>query len=161
MKTLNLRSIMWAVPFVIASVALTSCDKDDDDDVNGTTMYSISGNGSGSQFNPAVSGNGQSTITGTYNTNTNTLMYTSTWTNLSGAPTAAAFYSGATGVNGTIVGSTWVLGAPLSASGTTTGTLVLTDAQEIQLLNGGWYYTYSTATNTSGEVRGQITATPL
>ena len=158
---MNLRSIMWAIPFVIGSVALTSCDKDDDDNNGGTTTYSISGNGSGSQFNPAVSGNGQSTITGTYNTNTNTLTYTSTWTNLSGAPTAAAFYSGAAGTTGTIVGTNWTLGTGLSASGTTTGTLVLTDVQETQLLNGGWYYTYSTATNTSGEVRGQITATPL
>ena len=157
MKVLNLRSIMWAIPFVIGSVALTSCDKEDDDNDN-TTMYAVSGNGSGSQFTPAVSGSGQSTITGTYDAKTNTLMYTSTWTNLSGAPTAAAFYSGAPLVTGTIVGSAWTLGTGLNATGTTTGTVVLTDAQETQLLNGGWYYTYSTTTNPNGEVRGQIAA---
>ena len=158
MKTLNLRSIMWAIPFLIGSVALTSCD-DDDDDLDDNRMYSISGNASGSQVVPSVAGNGQGTITGTYNAKTNTLIYTSTWTNLSGAPSSAGFYSGTTGVAGTLVGNTWTLGSGTTATGTTTGTIILTDAQETQLLSNGWYYSYGTTTNTNGEVRGQITTT--
>ncbi|TMI62711.1 MAG: CHRD domain-containing protein [Bacteroidetes bacterium] len=158
MKTFNLRSIMWAIPFLIGSVALTSCDNDDDD-LNDNRTYVISGNASGSQVVPAVSGSGQGTVTGTYNSKTNTMNYTSTWTNLSGAPTSAGFYAGNAGASGTLVGNTWTLGSGLTATGTTTGTIVLTDAQETQLLNNGWYYSYGTATNTGGEVRGQITTT--
>jgi len=159
MKTLNLRSIMWAIPFVIGSVALTSCD-DDDDDLDDNRNYSISGNASGSQVVPPVSGSGQGTITGTYDAKTNTLIYTSTWTNLTSAPTSAGLYAGASGTTGVLIGSTWPsLAATLS--GTTTGTVVLTDAQETQLLSNGMYYTYSTTSNPGGEVRGQITASVM
>jgi hypothetical protein len=38
--------------------------------------------------------------------------------------------------------------------------MTLTDAQATNLTNGGWYYSYGTAANPTGEVRGQITATP-
>ena len=70
-----------------------------------------------------------------------------------------AFYTGASGTNGTIVGSNWTLGSGLTATGTFSSTATLTDAQQASLLAGNMYYVLGTATNTSGEVRGQITAT--
>ena len=153
-KTLVIASVVLGSTFV-----LTSCEKNDDNMNNNTTTYAISGNASGNQVVPAVSGNGSGTITGTYNRNTRVLTYTSTWTNLSGAPTSAAFYSGATGTAGTTAGTTWSLGSGLTGTGTVTGTMTLTADQEAQLLNGGWYYSYGTSANPNGEVRGQIAVT--
>jgi hypothetical protein len=45
-------------------------------------------------------------------------------------------------------------------SGSATGSVTLTDAQETILLANNMYYTISSATYTGGEIRGQITATP-
>src|ERR1041385_3179544 len=79
----------------ISAFALVSCEKDHDNNNNGTT-YNVSGNASGSQMVPSVTGTGTGSISGTYNTNTRILTYTTTWTNLTGAPTMGAFYTGAT-----------------------------------------------------------------
>ena len=52
----------------------------------------------------------------------------------------------------------WTLGTGLTGTGSYSSTMELTQAQADQLLNGGWYYTLGTATNSNGEVRGQISA---
>jgi len=156
---MNLKSILLAGTLVLGSLLYTGCDKEDDDN-NNDKMYTVSGASSGSQMSPSVTGTGTGTFNGTYNANTNVLTYTSTWTGLTGAPTSAAFYSGASGTNGAIVGSNWALGSGLTGTGTFSGTITLTEAQEAQLLAGGMYYTYNTAAHASGEIRGQITATP-
>jgi hypothetical protein len=163
MKNMNLfKGKFFAVAmFAFASVLLlASCSKDNDP-IENTTTYSISGNASGSQMVPAVQGNGTATISGTYNPGTRTLTYTTNWDNLTGGPTMGGFYTGAAGQAGTAVGTAWNLGTTPGVTGTATGTMVLTEAQQASLLNGGWYYTLGTATNVNGEVRGQITATPL
>ncbi|MCW3074496.1 MAG: hypothetical protein JWP69_1565 [Flaviaesturariibacter sp.] len=148
---------------ILASLACTllvsSCDKDDDDDNNTNQMYTLSGNASGNQMVPSVSGTGTGTISGSYNANTNTLNYTTNWTGLTGAPTGGGFYAGNSGQAGTLVGSNWTMGSNLTSTGTHSGQMTLTDAQETQFLNGGWYYSMRTAANTGGEIRGQITAT--
>ena len=159
MKAMNLKSILLAGTLVFGSLAFTACNKDDDDINNGDKMYTVSGTSNGSQVVPSVTGTGSGTIAGTYNANTNVLTYTSTWTGLTGAPTSAAFYTGASGTAGTMVGSAWSLGSGLTGTGTFTGTTTLTDAQETALLSGGMYYSYSTTTNPNGEIRGQITTT--
>lgn len=151
--------------FLVASVAVlsiaafSSCNKDNNDSNNNNKTYSISGNASGSQMVPSVSGNGTGTISGTYDPNTMVLNYTTNWSGLTGAPTSGGFYSGASGANGTMIGSVWNMGAGLSSTGSYTGQMTLTADQASQLTSGNWYYTMGTATNTSGEVRGQITAT--
>lgn len=149
---------------LIASVAVmsvavfSSCNKDDDNPDNNRT-YSISGNASGNQMVPAVTGTGTGSISGTYDPNTMVLNYTTNWNGLTGAPTSGAFYSGASGVNGTMVGSNWAMGTGLTPTGSYSGQMTLTADQASQLTSGNWYYTMGTATNTTGEVRGQITAT--
>ena len=145
---------------IVSAMLLASCKKDDNNNKN-PSSYTISGNASGSQMVPAVSGNGTATMTGTYNPSTRVLTYNTNWTGLSGAPTSGGFYSGASGSNGTLVGSSWSLGSGLSSAGTFSGQTTLTADQATQLTSGNWYYTLGTASNANGEVRGQITATPV
>ena len=144
---------------VMSALVLSSCKKDKNETTS-TKPYTISGSASGSQMVPSVSGNGSATMTGTYDPNTRVLTYTTNWTGLSGAPTSGGFYSGASGSSGTIVGSNWTLGSGLSSTGTFSGTTTLTADQASQLTSGNWYYTLGTSNHSTGEVRGQITATP-
>lgn len=159
----RLSGMLMATAVAALSVfAFTGCTEDLGETVGNTNTgvnYTISGNASGAQVVPAVTGTGSATITGTYNSATNQLNYTTTWTGLTGAPTSAAFYSGAAGQTGTMVGSAWALGTNTTAAGTFTGQMTLTEAQEAELIAGNWYYSIGTATNADGEVRGQITAT--
>ena len=158
MKTVQIRKVVMIASLALSSTfMLVSCSKDNNND-NGKN-YTVSGNASGSQMVPAVTGSGSGSISGTYNSNTRVLTYTSNWTNLTGAPTSASFYSGATGTVGTQLGSNWSLGTGLSGSGTVNSSVTLTTDQAAQLLAGTLYYTYNTVANPSGEVRGQISAT--
>jgi hypothetical protein len=150
--------ILVSILALLGVFMITACHKDSDNTNNNSNMYTISGNASGSQMVPTVSGGGSANISGTYNASTNQLTYTTTWTNLSGAPTLGAFYTGATGVNGSIAGSAWTMGSGLTGTGTFSNTVTLTNDQETQLLNGNYYYILGTTANATGEVRGQITA---
>jgi hypothetical protein len=158
MFSVSKRFFLVASVVVVSALILASCKKDKNSD-NNAKPYAISGNASGSQMVPAVSGNGSATITGTYDPNTKMLTYTTNWTGLSGAPTSGGFYSGASGTNGSLIGSTWSLGTGLSSTGSFSAQTTLTADQATQLTSGNWYYTLGTASNTNGEVRGQITAT--
>ena len=135
---------------------LVSCEKKDDNKNSG--MYNVSGNASGTQVVPSVNVTATGTITGTYNANTNLLTYTMGWTGLSGSATATAFYSGASGANGALIGNTTITTS--GATGASVGTMTLTDDQENALLSGSMYYLISTSAHTSGEIRGQVTTTP-
>lgn len=150
-------------PLLFASMLLglffvTSCDKDDNDEPD-NRPYTISGNASGSQVVPAVSGTGTATITGTYNPEDRSLTYTSNWSGLTGMPTSGGFYNGASGSSGTLIGTAWSLPTDASGTGSYNGTITLTPEEANQLTAGNWYYSYGTTANPSGEVRGQITAT--
>jgi hypothetical protein len=156
-------SLWKKLPVVLMSVLcsaviIAGCDKDNDDDDNMNRTYSISGNASGDQMVPAVTGAGTGTINGTYNASTRQLNYTSNWNGLTGAPVAGSFYYGASGVSGTTVSTPWIIANDATATGSTTGTITLTPEEAAQLLAGNWYYAYSTTANPTGEIRGQITA---
>jgi hypothetical protein len=140
-----------------SALFLSSCHKDNDND--NLRTYSISGTASGNQMVPIVTGSGSGTISGNYDPNTHVLTYTTTWTNLTGAPTSAGFYIGATGVAGAAVGDPWNLGAGLSGTGSFSSSMTLTSEQDSQLTGGSWYYLYGTVANPNGEIRGQIIAT--
>jgi hypothetical protein len=164
MKIDKMWRIMLLMFTIIALSAGTfSCDDDDDDDKDNNTKrnYTISGNASGNQMVPANDASGTGTITGTYNPNTRVLAYTTTWTDLTGAPVAGGFYNGVTGENGSIVGSAWTFDSNATENGTRTGTMTLTEAQEEDLLSGDWYYLLTTDENEGGEIRGQIVATQV
>jgi hypothetical protein len=162
MKTMQSITRKFMLPAALALVSMfsfSSCDKDDDDDIITQPNYTISGNAAGSQVVPSVAGTGTGSITGTYNPNNKLLTYTAKYDSLSGAPTGGGFYNGATGVAGTSVGTPWAFDSTATSTGTYSGTMTLTDDQATQLTSGNWYYGYNTSTNTTGEIRGQITAT--
>jgi len=150
--TLTTRTL--ALLFVLG-FALMSCEESDDDTSN--RPYTISGDANGAQVVPPVSVTGTGTVTGNYNPQTRVLNYSSTWNGLTGPPTSGGFYSGATGASGTAVGDPWTIATNSTSTGTTAGTITLTEEQARQLLNGGWYYTYGTSANPGGEIRGQVT----
>src|SRR5574339_470059 len=62
------------------------------------------------------------------------------------------------GVNATLVQDVNI--TTVGATGASTGSITLTDQQETDLLGGNWYYLIGTSNNLTGEVRGQITASP-
>lgn len=157
-SSLRFRPVLFA-SMLLGLFFVSSCDKDDDDDMVDNRPYTISGNASGSQMVPAVSGTGTGTITGTYNPEDRSFTYTSNWSGLTGAPMSAGFYNGASGASGTAVGTAWTIPAEATATGSLNGTMTLTPEQANQLTSGNWYYSYGTTANPGGEVRGQITAT--
>jgi hypothetical protein len=153
----GITTMLTLLVMLVFVAAITSCD-DDDDAVN-NSPYTISGNASGSQMVPSVTGTGTGAISGSYDPATRQLTYTSNWSGLTGAPSAGGFYSGASGVSGTAVGTPWTFGSGATGTGSNSGTMTLTEAQASDFTNGNWYYSYGTTANPAGEVRGQITAT--
>ncbi len=136
---------------------LTSCAKEAT--ISATISYSLSGNASGAQAVPASSNNnGSGTFSGTYNSSTKVMSYTTTWANLTGAPLSGGLYTGATGTIGTSI-TAWTLGGGLTATGSFSSSTTLNAEQEAKLLAGNCYYVLGTAANASGEIRGQISAT--
>ena len=137
---------------------MASCEKNKDDNNGNTNNYSVSGNASGAQENPAVTTNGAATLNGTYNSSTNKFDYTINWTDLSGPATMIHLHGpGASGINaGVLIGLTI---STNGISGTASGSVTLADSTEAHLLNGNVYYNIHTLTNPDGEIRGQITAT--
>lgn len=160
MKVSKFRNFMMVASVALLSVFAVSCDKDNDDDNFNNRVYTVSGNAAGNQVVPAAVGAGNGTMSGTYNAANNTLTYNSTWNGLSGAPTTGNFYRGTAGMNGTAAGTDWTFPGGTTATGTRSGTMTLTDAQEADFISGQWYYSFGTTVNPNGEVRGQMTAIP-
>ena len=141
---------------LIVSTVFVSCDKDDavDDE-----MYTTSGNASGSQMSPSNASTATGTLSGTYDAKINLWQYTINWTNLSATAGLLQVYGPATaGVNASLL-FPLVITTP-GVSGSASGSVTLTDQQEVILLGNNMYYTISSATYTGGEIRGQITASP-
>src|SRR6185369_12503919 len=147
-----------ATIFLGTLLFFTACSKDNNGGTNNTQTYTTTGNASGSQENPPTSSSGSGTLSGTYNAATNNWQYMINWSSLSSTATAVELHGPAdAGVNGSLVLALSITtnGINGSASGSTT----LTAQQEANLLAGKLYYTILTATNISGEIRGQISAT--
>lgn len=155
----RIRATRWLLAIAVAcsAFAFTGCDDDDDDPVD-TRSYTISGNADGSQMVPGVAGTGSGTISGTYDPNTRVLTYQSNWTNLTGGPTSGGFFTAAKGSNGVAVGAPWTFDAAATGTGSTSGSITLTESQGAQLTAGNMYYAYGTLANAGGEIRGQISA---
>ena len=148
------------LPTVLAGVLLftaVSCDKDDDDKPL-SNKYNVTGSASGAQEVPVVASNGTATIVSTYDADANTLAYTITWADLNDNVNNMHFHGPAdptisAGVAIAITGWT------ATKAGTISSTATLTEAQEAELLGGKWYYNIHTPFKTSGEIRGNLTAT--
>ena len=148
------------LPTVLAGVLLftaVSCDKDDDDKPL-SNKYNVTGSASGAQEVPVVASNGTATISSTYDADANTLTYTITWADLNDNVNNMHFHGPAdptisAGVAIAITGWT------ATKAGTISSTATLTETQEAELLGGKWYYNIHTPFKTSGEIRGNLTAT--
>jgi len=170
MKTVNQSGSPLAVrvlAFFVLAVVLTvmSCKDDNNNDDNMATNgvpLTVSGNATGGQVVPAVTGNGTGTITGTYDPSTRVLTYTSNWSGLSGRPITGGFYAGASGSTDSTavpIGSKWTFDSTATATGTHQGTITLTPDQLNALTAGSWFYSYGTKMHPAAEIRGQMTAT--
>lgn len=131
----------------------TSCDDDDEDEIK--TQYTLSGNATGAQEVPPVSTNASGTLTGSYNSATNTLTYTINWSGLSGAPTMMHFH-GPAAVGEIAPPVVDITNYTEAATGTVSGSATLTDAQETELLQERWYYNLHTLNHGGGEIRAQV-----
>lgn len=137
-------------------IVFAGCDKDNDDVDN---IFAISGTASGSQEVPAVTTNATGTLTGSYNETTNSLSYNISWSDLSVMASAGHFHGPAN--VGEIAGPVVTLQLNNNGtSGTASGTSVLTETQEDDLLGGRWYYNIHTPTFPDGEIRAQVVITP-
>jgi hypothetical protein len=142
---------------LVVSTLFVSCDKEDDVDMTDQT-YTTTGNANGTQMSPSTTSTSTGTLTGTYDARTNVWQYNISWTNLSTTAGLVQVYGPAgVGVNGTLL-------FPLAittpgVNGSASGSITLTDAQETALLANNTYYTVSSITYPSGEIRGQVTAT--
>ena len=148
------------LPTVLAGVLFftaVSCDKDDDDKTL-SNKYNVTGNASGAQEVPVVASNGTATIAATYDADANTLGYTITWTGLNDNVNNMHFHGPAdpTICAGVAIAIT---GWAAAKAGTVSGTATLTETQEADLLGGKWYYNLHTPFKSSGEIRGNLTAT--
>ena len=129
----------------------------------GTSSYALTYSLSGpidvfqATTNPANTGNGTGTISGTYDDVSNLIDYTITWQDLTTPVTNMHFHLGAVGVPGGVQ-----LGVPGPWSSPQVGSgISLTGAQETNLLAGNWYLNIHTTNFTGGEVRGQVIVTPV
>lgn len=141
------------------TVIISSCTKDDNDGSADTQTYTTAGSASGQQQSPPVSTTGSATMIGTYNAATNNWQYSISWSSLSSAATIIEIRGPATiGVNGNLVFSLNI--AAGGTNGAFSNTVALSEQQEADLLAGKYYYSIITANHVTGEVRGQILASP-
>jgi hypothetical protein len=138
-------------------VFLSACNKDDNNNTPSDDIYNINATMSSANEVPVNASTGTGTTTGSYNATTNTLTYSVSWSGLTGTATVGHFHSPAVaGANASPLVYFNLINS--GNSGTATGSIKLTDAQEADLLAGKFYSNIHTAANTGGEIRGQVSA---
>ena len=159
MKTKNFKYSLLASLAGVAlagTLLLSACDKDDDDDdINPSFKYSLSGAASGALEVPPVTATGTGTLTGSYDTTSKQLIYSISWTGLTGDATAAHFHGPAlAGESASPLQDITIVtnGMAGLAADTITASAVLHTA----LLAGKVYYNVHTAANPDGEIRAQV-----
>jgi len=145
--------VLLASTLITGSV-LTSCDKDEIDDNNQT--YTLSGNASGSKEVPSNASTGTATLTGTFDTRTNSLTYSISWSGLSNSATVAHFHGPASETQ-TADPLLDIVIATNGVNGTAGGTVTVSDALEAALVSGKLYYNIHTVLYPAGEIRSQVT----
>jgi hypothetical protein len=102
---------------------------------------------------PANSSTGTGMLDASFNTDTNVLTWTVSYSGLTGPVAAGHFHGPAmAGANaGVVLGFSGSMDSPIKGSATLTAT------QTADLLAGKWYVNLHTAANKGGEIRGQAT----
>ncbi len=158
MKTHHKRNLPGLLAIALLfTLSFISCNKEGFDNNNVDPQYSTTGNASGAQQNPPLITSGSGTMTGVFNARTNNWEYVINWSSLTGLATAVEIRGPASvGVNGGLQLALTITNNGIN--GNASGTVTLTEEQQANLLAGLFYYTITTATNISGEIRGQISA---
>ncbi len=130
--------------------AITFSCKKDEVVVNPDKIYQVSTTLSGANEVPAVVSSATGAVTGTYNKNTKTLTVTVSYAGIE--PTAWHIHKGATNATGGVV---FDFGKEFKTPFTSLP-LLLTDAQETDLLNGQYYVNLHSVKSGSGEIRGHL-----
>lgn len=137
---------------VAATLNFYACNKDNGQPANTTVTFSATLDQS--QETPPTSEGGTGTCTATYDTVTNELTYTLTWTGLTGEPTAMHFHKADVGVAGDV--EIPINGFSASAAGTFSDSATVDQAAENDLLQNKFYVNIHTALHPAGEIRGQL-----
>ncbi|WP_158856779.1 CHRD domain-containing protein [Lunatibacter salilacus] len=150
MKNYLNSSITILAFFLLVSVILFGCEKDDDAGNDNIVEYQNIQITGGEEV-PSNNSTATGVFNGTYDKTTKILTYTLTFTGLT--PTNMHFHKGEIGVSGPVV-------IPISSAPYTSPinsmTPALTTEQESDLLNGLWYVNIHSAAFPPGEIRGQV-----
>ena len=134
----------------------------------GATLYTVTASLDGAQETPAVITLGTGTLTGTYDDVLNDLIWSGSFSGLTGTTTDAHFHGpagvgvGPAGVREAITagaGDTFPIGV---TSGSFSGSALTTisEADEAELLAGLWYINIHSTFKPGGEIRGQVYLVP-
>jgi hypothetical protein len=146
--------LVISVSVATISALLTACDGDGGGGSGGGGPQGFTATLSGSDEVPPVTTTGTGSVTATLDGTTFSL--SGSYSNLSGAATAAHVHTGAVGVNGPILFNLTAAEGVYAGSGTLSGTQSLTSDQINTLNTGGLYVNVHTAANPNGEIRGQL-----
>ncbi len=136
-----------------ASLLLGACTTPVNPDTN---VVAFSGKLSASEEVPPGTSSGTGTLKSTFDTQSNLLKWTVTYSGLTGPVVAAHFHGPALlGKNaGVALGLGNSLDSPIKGSAT------LTPAQAADFMSGKWYVNLHTAANKGGEIRAQALLAP-
>ena len=139
--------------FVAVSLLLGACTAPVNPDTN---LVAFSGKLNSNDEVPVGSSSGTGTLKATFDTKTNLLVWTVTYSGLTGPVIAGHFHGPALlGQNaGVALGFSGSLESPIKGSAT------LTPAQAADFMSGKWYVNLHTAANKGGEIRAQALLAP-
>lgn len=148
--------------FLFTTFLIAGCEEDE---ITDNAFYlGIALPMSGAQETPPVNTSATGTIDAAYDIYSKVLTYTIKWSGLSGVPLAAHIHGPATaGYAALPVQPLWTSPNPsrFPATGTYSGSLLVDGIviKQENLLAGAYYVNLHTASNTGGEIRGQIILT--
>lgn len=141
---------------LVSLLIFTACEKEESNSNPRSSKYTLSGSASGSQEVPAVTTNATATLTGSYDTVSKSLIYSISWSGLSGSATMAHFHGPALAGESAGVLEPLTISITDSASGTAKDTITASAVLHAALMAGKVYYNIHTVAHPDGEIRGQV-----
>lgn len=127
--------------------------------INYSQSYSLSGIATGVREVPPTSSLGSASISGTYDSTTDMINITISYSGLSSGLSASHLHFSPAGTNGPVIVN--LNPATGATSGTISGSYAIPPAQEATLIAGNIYVNLHTSTNPGGEIRSQVILTPV